>query len=193
MKNGDGTLVWGPDAKLTELGIQQAKDNNKAWKEQIEKGVPLPQVYYASPFTRALDTMQYTWQDIKKREGVKPPLVLEDLREDIGVHTCDKRETRSFTQNRFPTVVIEDGFTEQDELWKPDYRETHAEHDERTRRFLDFLFGLDFDSDDDSYHTYVSVTSHSGTTNSFLNVIGHRPFQLPTGGMIPVVVKATRV
>jgi hypothetical protein len=137
--------------------------------------------------------MTYTWDGIQRHEGVKAPLVKEDIREDMGIHTCDKRRPRSYTAKRFPDVVIEKGFTEADELWKPDYREKPGEHDMRTRKFLDFLFTKDFDAPpDEPAATYVSVTSHSGTCNSFLRVIGHRPFPLDTGGMIPVVIKATR-
>jgi hypothetical protein len=38
----------------------------------------------------------------------------------------------------------------------------------------------------------VSLTSHSGAIASKLRVLGHRDFPLPTGGMIPVLVKATK-
>lgn len=193
---GNDKYTWGPDPELTEKGINQAKENHKAWEEQKSKGVVLPVVFYASPFTRALDTMQYTWNGILfDTEGsgssIKPPLVVEDLREDNGVHTCDMRRTKSFIENRFPRVVVEKGFTEQDELWDKDHRETKAEHNQRTLRFLNHLFELDWDSEEPE--VYISVTSHSGTINSFLDCIGHRGFSVQTGGMIPVVVKATRV
>lgn len=38
--------------------------------------------------------------------------------------------------------------------------------------------------------TYISMTSHSGTIAATLMAIGHRAFRLPTGGAIPVLVKA---
>lgn len=121
-----------------------------------------------------------------------PPLVVEDLRETIGVHTCDKRNTRTFIHNRYPKFEFERGFTEEDELWTADYRETPAEQNVRTRRFLDALFESDWDASPTKRQTYVSVTAHSGVINSFLEVTGHRPFNVSTGGMIPVIVKATR-
>jgi hypothetical protein len=160
-----------------------------AWKKQITNGVPLPTAFYVSPFTRALDTMQYTWNGLLGND-ISRPLVIEDLREHMGEHTCDKRRTRSHIAKRFPNVDIEASLTEQDELWKPDHRETLEEHDVRTGRFLHWLFSQDWD---EPTHDYVSITVHTGTVSSFLRVIGHRPFQLSTGGMIPVIIKAQRV
>jgi broad specificity phosphatase PhoE len=186
--DGDGKIVWGPDAELTELGIQQARDNHMGWKKQIVEGIPSPTIYYVSPMTRALDTMQYTWNGIVE-ENVPPPLVIEDLREDYGEHTCDKRRSRSYIHKRFPEVGIESSLTEDDELWKPDWRETHRQHNVRTDRFLQWLFNEDWES---PKHNYVSITSHSGTVNSFLDIMGHRPFQLWPGGMIPVIIRAVR-
>ena len=39
---------------------------------------------------------------------------------------------------------------------------------------------------------FISTTSHSGTIRSVINVVGHRNFTVSTGGMLPIVVKATR-
>ena len=36
---------------------------------------------------------------------------------------------------------------------------------------------------------YISVTAHSGTVSAILANVGHRAFNLQTGGMIPVVIK----
>jgi hypothetical protein len=38
--------------------------------------------------------------------------------------------------------------------------------------------------------TYISITSHSGEIGAILEVIGHQPFGLNTGAVIPVLVKA---
>ncbi len=37
---------------------------------------------------------------------------------------------------------------------------------------------------------YVSLTTHSGSIASILRVLGHRPYRLPTGAILPVLVKA---
>jgi hypothetical protein len=39
----------------------------------------------------------------------------------------------------------------------------------------------------------VSLTSHSGAIASLMRVIGHREFRLATGGMVPVLIKATKL
>ena len=139
-----------------------------------------------SPFTRALDTYKETWNRLRNDKTDGGPLVVEDLRETIGVHTCDRRRTRSYIRERYPGYPIEDGFAEKDELWTADYRETPEEQNVRIRRFLDqYVFG---DEGDDA--VVVGVTAHSGTIKSVLEVIGHRKFNVGTGGIIPVLVKA---
>jgi hypothetical protein len=42
---------------------------------------------------------------------------------------------------RFPEFIIEDGFVENDELWKDDDRESELRMQQRGRRALDRLFG----------------------------------------------------
>ena len=37
-----------------------------------------------------------------------------------------------------------------------------------------------------------SITAHGGAIGASLRVLGHRAYSLPTGGVIPVVIKATR-
>lgn len=192
---GNDEMTWGPDPDLTELGIEQAKDNNKVWKDELPRGIPQPQAYYVSPFTRAIDTMQITFDDILLNVGnpdLQPALVVEDLREDNGEHTCDSRGTKSKLSSRFPHVTFETGFTEDDASWTPDHRETLEEHKARTFRFLNKLFDADWDEPLGEQARYISITSHSGTIGTFLNCINHRKFDLGTGGMIPVIVKATR-
>lgn len=110
----------------------------------------------------------------------------ELLREVLGEHTCDKRSTKTEIMAAFPEFGIEEGFSEEDLLWRPDHRETHEEHDHRTTRLLMDLFAR-------NPNTFVSLTSHSGAIASALRVLGHREFALGTGGLIPVLVKATRV
>lgn len=60
-----------------------------------------------------------------------------------GVHTCDKRRTRTYIKQAFPGFDIEEGFTEEDSLWNPLKRETHAEIETRIGRLLDIIFEKD--------------------------------------------------
>ncbi|ODQ64472.1 putative phosphomutase [Nadsonia fulvescens var. elongata DSM 6958] len=193
----DGLTLWGPDPELTELGVHQAKSVHHAWKEQLASGAPMPEgTLYCSPFTRSIETLLNTWDGIY--EGIrggpdgtdKVVLIKELLRETIGVHTCDKRSTRSEIAKRYPFFQIEDGFEEDDIYYQDDYRETIAELDDRIQRFLEFLF--EQDAILETVPTYVSVTAHSGVLHSFCHVLKHVDFPVKTGGMIPVIVKATR-
>lgn len=79
--NGDGNLVWGPDPALTALGENQAKDVNATWKKEMKDSIPLPTSFYSSPFQRASNTLQITWEDIQLKDGQNIPLIMEDLRE----------------------------------------------------------------------------------------------------------------
>lgn len=195
---GDGEIVWGPDPFLTELGENQARENNKAWKQQILKGAPIPSKFYSSPFTRSCQTLVNTWLDITLTESAAPkkPLIKELIREQIGVHLCDKRSTKSVIESRFSKYgfEIEENFTEKDELYKDDVRETVLEQVSRLHDFLQFLFEKEWDGDSvsDEKDVYVSVTSHAGTTRSLLLALGHNRFTIAAGGMIPVVVKGVR-
>ena len=51
------------------------------------------------------------------------------------------------------------------------------------KKLLDDIF-----THDDS--TYISFTTHSGSIASLLRVIGHREFRIPTGALMPVLVRA---
>lgn len=186
--DGNGTIFWF-DAHLTEIGKGQARAAGAFMKAQMaeDKMMPAPDSYYTSPMYRCLQTASLTWSDIPLPAD-KPfkPLIKELVREVLGEHTCDKRSTRTVIHQAFPDFPIEDGFAEEDELWRADHRETHEEHDARNQALLDDIFAHDD-------HEVLSLTSHSGTIASILRVLGHREFKLPTGGMIPVLVKATRV
>jgi len=57
-----------------------------------------------------------------------------------GVHTCDKRSPRSDIIKMFPEFNIEQGFTEADEMWRSDHRETEHELTVRLREALDEVF-----------------------------------------------------
>ncbi len=104
----------------------------------------------------------------------------------MGMHTCDKRSTRSIIEERYPQYKIEAGFTEQDVLWKPDERESDPERDARLLVLLRDIFAQDS-------NTVLSLTAHSGAITSVLKVTGHRAFALLTGAVIPVVLRVERV
>ncbi|KAK7682272.1 hypothetical protein QCA50_014475 [Cerrena zonata] len=189
---GDGNITWGPDALLTPTGETQAAGARTAWKKELADGVPLPTKFISSPLRRALDTWKITFAEAPK--GEKPvlelnrrkALIYENAREMYGVHTCDERSNKTTLVNLYPrqTYTFESPFPEQDPLWDADVRESSAHVVERALTILDKAF--------QSSDTYISITAHSGFITGFLTAIGHPKYSLPTGGMIPVVVKVSR-
>ena len=183
--SGNDTLNW-VDARLTTLGISQAQRASSVWASLITNGIPLPQSYYVSPLDRCLATARHTFAGLAlPNERAYKPVVKEMVREVLGVHTCDQRSTKKEILDRYPEATFEEGFTEGDELWQEEHRESDEEIDVRIRGLLDDVFANDKGE-------VISFTSHSGAIASFLRVLGHRTFRLATGAVIPVLVKAER-
>ncbi|TPX17723.1 uncharacterized protein E0L32_002824 [Thyridium curvatum] len=182
--DGNGTVTWA-DARVTEAGAAEAVKAHNFWASQLAaQGQPAIQSYYTSPLTRCLQTANLTFSGLDlPAESPFVPTVKEFLREDISIHTCDRRSSKTYIQTSFPTFKIEAGFTELDELWRGTEGEPEAAQAIRSKALLDDIF-----SHDDN--TWLSFTSHSGQIRSILSVLGHRSFSLSTGQVIPVLVKA---
>ncbi|KIP07162.1 hypothetical protein PHLGIDRAFT_35565 [Phlebiopsis gigantea 11061_1 CR5-6] len=185
--NGDDELVWGPDSQLTALGETQADEAHAAWKAELPFGVPVPEKCFASPHKRALDTWKRTFAASSPilREEHRRVLILESCREEYGIHTCDIRSPLIHLRSLYPPPMydFEPDFAETDPLWQPDERESWEHRVSRARHVLDVAFA--------GYSTYISITAHSGFVNGFLNVVGRPKYSLPTGGILPIVVKRT--
>lgn len=181
-ENGDGELIWGPDPELTALGKDQAKAAHDAWKQERKFDIPLPGKLYCSPLTRAIHTNKITFDSIIPES--QRTMIIENLRETHGVHTCDKRRTRTYIEQTFPDFDIEKELIEEDKLWDPEVRETHAEIDVRMRRVLDIIFDKDQEQ-------FISFTAHGGIVSAVLRVTNHKQYILPTGGVLPMVVKSS--
>lgn len=181
-------MTWA-DAHLTHTGIGQAKAMNTFWKDAaVTTKLPLARRHYVSPHARCLETCELAFSNLTLPPGggevpAFKPLIKELIRERLGIHTCDRRRTRTWIQENHPIFAIEEGFVEKDELWKPDVRETLAEHAVRVKAFLDDVFA----SDD---APIISVTAHSGTIMALYEVIGHPAVRVAPGAIIPVLIKA---
>lgn len=195
----DGEVQFAPDPMLTDLGINQAKENNALWADQVAKGAPIPAKFFVSPLQRSSHTLVHTWSGLKPETA--RPVVTEAIRETCGLNLCDKRSSKTVIHERFGKhgFVFEEGFTEEDEFFDHDNREPLHQHALRTNQFLQNLFDQDFDKTRNQVdrakahsNTFISTTSHAGTIRTFIMVLGHRHFTISTGGMIPVVVKARR-
>lgn len=173
LRNGDEEMQWGPDPELTSRGIQQAAEMNGTWRAELANGTPLPQTFYCSPLSRALQTFEVTWN------GIQPgAIICEDIRELINRHTCDQRRTQSFLRSSHPAHQWH--ITEDDLLWSATRGESLTQVEGRIRTFLDLAFATGA--------CVVSVTSHSGFIGELLDYIGHPAYTLATGKMIPVVI-----
>jgi hypothetical protein len=135
------------------------------WKTESSYGLSPPQKIYCSPLTRALHTCDIMLDGVFQ-SGHVPVTVVEastnnfisstiikieysiyqNCREENGVHTCDKRQTRTYITTSYPHFIIEDGFTELDELWSPTVRESEEQVAERARKVLDVVFQNDIDT-----------------------------------------------
>lgn len=189
----DGRITWGPDPELTELGVEQAKDNNKVWKHELinnkhrNKQLIMPTKFFVSPMRRSIDTLINTWKDIIDLNEVKP-LIQEQWRETIGVATCNQRRTKSEIMKYYEPFgfKIENDFIEDDIYWNPITRETLGEQALRQYKGIEQLF------DNHPNDQIINITSHGNTIKSQLMVFGHRAFSIGTGGLIPVFVKGTK-
>ncbi|PWY96516.1 phosphoglycerate mutase family protein [Aspergillus sclerotioniger CBS 115572] len=191
-----GTVEWDKhysllptytDARLTETGRSQARTAHSTWATQLKKGIPVPESFYVSPLNRCLETAYITFSGLGV-QGTEPfrPVVKELLRETIGQHTCDGRSSKSAIMAEYPFYRIEAGFTETDEMYDPVLRESNSARDKRFRDLMQDIFTND-------EVVFLSLTAHSGAITSLLNVLGHRRFELETGGVIPVLVRGERV
>lgn len=181
--DGSDGLTWS-DAHLTPLGTDQALATHTLWSQQLPHGLPPPQSHYISPLTRAIQTADLTFSNLPLPHYT--PHIKELLREALGIHTCDRRSTRSHLASTHPHLVFDPSFTEADQLWDPHYREPEAARRYRVATLLDDVWA----SDD---ARWVSMTAHSGAIASLLAVLRHRAFALETGGVVPVVVRGRRV
>jgi len=185
LKYGDSEYTWGPDPFLTPLGEQQARDDHEAWVAECKDGLSLPDSWYCSPMRRAASTLMLTFGSL--RSMVKRPIFVEELREHLGVNTCDKRSSKSILASEYPSFDFHEPFDEEDELWVPDYREREPEMIIRLQAALNKILDREWDSS-----KHISITAHSGAIRALCTALGHPTVALPTGGIIPVVVKITR-
>lgn len=161
--DGNATVTWS-DAHLTPLGVTQALAVNQFWRTEIEtQKIPTPQSYYTSPLTRCLQTANYTFNGLQlPAQHPFVPEVKELFREGISGHTCDRRGSKSYIHDSFPSYTIEPGFAEDDQLWEALHGETTIDQAIRSKTVLDQVFSSDAS-------TYISVTSHSGEIASILS------------------------
>jgi hypothetical protein len=73
------------------------------------------------------------------------------------MYTCDKRRSKTCIQTEFPQFVFEEGFSEDDELWKADEKETATDVVRRARLVLDMIFDSDSETCESLLFLFCSV------------------------------------
>ncbi|KKK22876.1 hypothetical protein AOCH_006527 [Aspergillus ochraceoroseus] len=181
---GNATTSWA-DADLTPAGVSQALVAHDFWASQIEtQKIHLPDSYFVSPLTRTLRTANLTFAGLpfKQEHAAKfVPVVKELIREEISLHTCDHRRSKSYIQALFPEWEIEQGFTEDDELWNGVTGETDEAQDLRSRTALDSFFFLA--PKEESKKEDKEKKKHQAPPACMFR----------TGAVIPVLVKAEKI
>jgi broad specificity phosphatase PhoE len=89
-----------------------------------DEKLPFFDSYYTSPLSRCLETARVTFES-QDLPADKPfiPTVKEYLREGISGHTCDRRRSKSYIHGNWPYYEFEEGFRENDELYRDGYAE----------------------------------------------------------------------
>ena len=100
------------DAYLTELGRSQASENVAftASREATLESV------FVSPLTRAVETALLAFAGAADADTV-PFISRENLREQHGMHVCDRRRSRTTISEEFPRVDFSQLETDNDPWW----------------------------------------------------------------------------
>ena len=83
--------------------------------------------------------------------------------------TCDKRRNKSEIAKDYPDYPFEDGFTEEDEAWDVEVRETPGELDVRAKKVLDMIFGND--EEQCMSPTFFGIATQRDDSSSYFHYI----------------------
>lgn len=202
MLEGDEHGEW-VDSKLTPLGKKQAfNTGSKVILPIIQDLGFLPHIYFSSPMRRCLETFIESWTPVFCKflppETAVSPFILENLRETLGEHTCDKRVDHSIAveeyqnykmaSNNVITWKYSENYPEIDQLWSADWREPQSEMDARVNNGLIEVFEKLTPEE-----KLVSITCHSGVIGSILRNLKHPEIQnLDTGKIVAVVIEVVK-
>lgn len=144
------------DAPLTEKGRQQAL----ALQPRVRSLENQPSLVVFSPNCRALQTGVLAFEHLID----KVPFVAHEMvREENGVHLCDKRRPVSRQKAEFPQIDFSLLDSEEDPLYRPDKRETKLEVADRVYKFMEWLACRE--------EQHVAVSSHSGWLLTVFNAV----------------------
>jgi broad specificity phosphatase PhoE len=121
------------DAKLTDLGIKQCQQLS----EKSKKIVKNAELLVISPLNRTLQTSLYSFPFLL---GTNPWVVMDEVREQTGLHPCDRRESITTKKAAFPQFDFTNIIDDEDPLYDLyNMREPHHKVAERAKKFLSWL------------------------------------------------------
>ncbi|KAF3924481.1 hypothetical protein ABW21_db0202418 [Orbilia brochopaga] len=207
-QDGNGTAKF-IDADLTPAGVHNAKYIHSLWTKHLGKtNIATPELFLSSPLSRAAETLTYAFNLTSRTLPPQSPIFVEYLRESFGVDTHNSRRSFTYLKKRFPLFGFEEDFSEFDPLWTSSRDETEESTLHRAKIFLENLFLR-------RSEVFIAVATHERVIKAILEgqffsfwstlmyekntlivnstnaAIGHRPFEVPIGHMIPVVIKGS--
>lgn len=145
--------LWDPP--LTSIGRQQAKALRPKARELS------PELVVTSPLSRAACTAILAFSHVL---GKVPFMALEDAREQMGVHTCDARNSLDDVQRDFPQLDFSElTAPENDDKWSATEREAPSAVCERAHGLLLWLRARP--------EREVAIVSHSAFLFTMLNAV----------------------
>jgi broad specificity phosphatase PhoE len=155
------------DCPLTDLGRQQAALLRDNQVKQFVDNMTVPELIVVSPCCRTLQTASIALQNFIKPttdtvESV-PIVAHELLREETGIHICDKRRSKTQISYEFPSIDFTLLDNEDDPLFQNDKRETKLEVAERIYSFMLWLAKRP--------ERKIVIVSHSGWLLTAFNAI----------------------
>jgi broad specificity phosphatase PhoE len=157
------------DCPLTDIGRQQAISLRDNQVQQFHCDMTSPELILVSPCCRTLQTASIALQTCiqpnnssNTMQGVQS-IAHELLREETGIHICDKRRSKTQISYEFPFIDFSLLEHEYDPLFSNDRRETKMEVAERIYRFMQWLSIRP--------EQKIAIVSHSGWLLTAFNAI----------------------
>ena len=200
--------ILSADPHLTAIGEEQARSAHAAWKRELLRGAPIPQRFYCSPLSRAIRTLELTFESILPTH--LKPVILEVI-VALAFHACRLTclQLRTVVKKMVNTVATSVGRDQKYNLSSPNLRSKkdlrkatfcgpRSAKKTKAWRGVPNWFWIEYsrmiqmtsvwslltypDQTLKSLLLDISVTAHSGWINAVLRVIGRKNFDLPTGG-----------
>ncbi|KAI9745840.1 MAG: hypothetical protein M1818_000521 [Claussenomyces sp. TS43310] len=149
--------------------------------------MPLPQSFYTSTSTQALQMLDLTYSDLPFRAGqIYEPKGSELLREKSQFEEAADYGEESLLSNAERRDEQSEGGLLGTKMWRFKVSEMDDERNRRMRLLLDEIFEND-------QNTFISVNGPSKLIAALLRIIGHQHFQPTVGNILPVLIKAESV